>query len=184
MLCLGLKQIHRVLQRPCCSLPAVDPPSWLPCRILDSFSSVDIPEIPANSETTVVCTPQPESRPSSTLPVYVMLPLDTVWLLEREEKAVCTPYCQTISMLAPWPVFSDAVTCCLACYALAEYFYRSDCSLNMSSLVDYSKLAPVWREEHGIAFWREDKHGIEWECMMCRCQSSNGRRPWKWACKR
>lgn len=35
-------------------------------------------------------TPQPETSPSSTLPVYVMLPLDTVWLLEREDRAVST----------------------------------------------------------------------------------------------
>ncbi|CAL5229063.1 g12313 [Coccomyxa viridis] len=53
--------------------------------ILDSFSSLDIP---ANSQRTVVMTPQPDTSPSSTLPVYVMLPLDTVWLLEREDRAV------------------------------------------------------------------------------------------------
>lgn len=40
---------------------------------------------------------QPETSPSSTLPVYVMLPLDTVWLLERDDRAVRGPSCESVA---------------------------------------------------------------------------------------
>jgi hypothetical protein len=55
------------------------------CRLLDSFSSVDIP---AEREQQQTSAPEPEPMPSTSLPVYVMLPLDTIWLLERDGKSV------------------------------------------------------------------------------------------------
>lgn len=38
--------------------------------------------------------------PSTSLPVYVMLPLDTIWLLERDEKSVRTITTKQILMAA------------------------------------------------------------------------------------
>ncbi|BDA47842.1 beta-amylase 1, chloroplastic [Coccomyxa sp. Obi] len=53
--------------------------------LLDSFSSVDIPP---ERELQQTSRPEPEPIPSTSLPVYVMLPLDTVWLLERDGKSI------------------------------------------------------------------------------------------------
>ena len=64
------------------------------CRLLNSFSA---PE--TQQERVQEAAPSPEEPPtfSTTLPVYVMLPLDTVWLLERDGKRVCV-----LSILSLW----------------------------------------------------------------------------------
>ena len=54
-------------------------------RLLDSFHG---PTVQPETEQEAASAPEEEPASSTTLPVYVMLPLDTVWLVERDGKRV------------------------------------------------------------------------------------------------
>ena len=57
------------------------------CRLVNSIQPLDLPERKRLDEGLPELEPWP--KPNG-LPVYVMLPLDSVWLVERERKRVRT----------------------------------------------------------------------------------------------
>ena len=59
-----------------------------PCRILDSIDDDTFSMRDRDSGKLSSCTQAQPSTSGSGLPVYVMLPLDTVWLVERDGKQV------------------------------------------------------------------------------------------------
>ena len=61
----------------------VRPSTW--CRLLDSFHG---PMVQPETEEEASSAAEEEAASSTTLPVYVMLPLDTVWLVDRDGKRV------------------------------------------------------------------------------------------------
>lgn len=66
--------------------------------MLNSIQAFDLPERRESASP-----PAPAPTPATLLPVYVMLPLDTVWPVERDGKKartqvfahVCAPHCAT-----------------------------------------------------------------------------------------
>ena len=59
------------------------------CRILDSYDK-DAPLFRGGMDSQDSCTQMQTSTSGRGLPVYVMLPLDTVWLIQRDGKQVRT----------------------------------------------------------------------------------------------